>query len=97
MKSSPSWLSFAIPTLIIAAGIYWYVSAGTGNEPALTAGEAQTPTQTHFQALVGELSPISFDTGIFDDPRFMALTNLATPVTPESAGRLDPFAALGGR
>lgn len=82
--------------LIIALGVFWYYSTRTGNEPPVTALSAENQAQTHFQALVGELRPISFDTGIFSEPRFMVLVDLATPVSPETVGRLDPFAVVPG-
>ena len=52
--------------------------------------------QTKFQTLVGELTPISFNTSIFSDAHFTALVDIATPVAPETIGRLDPFAAITG-
>ena len=48
-----------------------------------------------FQTLVGELQPITFDTAVFSDPRFNALVDISTPVTPQPPGRLDPFAPVG--
>jgi len=42
------------------------------------------------------LQPITFNTGIFSEPRFMALVDLATPITPETVGRFDPFAPVPG-
>jgi len=41
---------------------------------------------------VGELGPISFNTGIFTDPHFTALVDIATAVAPETFGRQDPLA-----
>lgn len=86
-----------IATLVVAGGAYWYFFTGTGNEPPLT----ETPTtsnqaQMQFQVLVSTLQPISFSTDIFDDPRFMALVDLTTPIQPETSGRLDPFAPVPG-
>ncbi|MBU6388695.1 hypothetical protein KGQ72_02400 [Patescibacteria group bacterium] len=86
-----------IVTLIVAAGAYWYFFTGTGNQPPLTAGAPeQNSAQTKFKVLVSELQPITFDTSIFSEPSFMALSDLATPVAPETLGRLDPFAGIPG-
>lgn len=86
-----------IATLIVAGGAYWYFFTGTGNEPPLTeALTTNNPAQMQFQALVSTLQPISFSTGIFDDPRFMVLVDLTTPIQPEISGRLDPFAPVPG-
>jgi hypothetical protein len=97
MKPNTTTIILIVVTLVIAAGAYWYFFTGTGNEPPLTATvSSQGGSQAQFQTLVGELQPISFDTSIFSDPGFMALVDLATPVTPEAAGRLDPFAPVPG-
>ncbi len=81
---------------IVAAGVFWYYSTRTGNEPPLTVLSAENQAQTRFQTLVSELQPISFNTSIFSDVRFMALVDLATPIAPETTGRLDPFAVVPG-
>ena len=96
MKIDSNTLFLIIATLVIAGGAYWYFSTQTGNQPPLTATTSENPAQTQFKMLVSELQPISFDTSIFSDPRFMTLTDLATPITPEASGRLDPFAPIQG-
>lgn len=97
MKIDSNTTLIVIATLIVAAGAYWYFFTGTGNQPPLTATTvSENQAQTRFQALVSELQPISFDTDIFSDPRFLSLVDLTTPITPESAGRLDPFASIIG-
>ena len=96
MKSNT--LTLVISALVVAVGAYWYFFTGTGNEPSLTTTtfESDSEAQTQFQTLVSQLESISFDTDIFSEPRFMALVDLATPVTPEEAGRSDPFAPVPG-
>lgn len=94
MKSNPT--PFIIAILIAAAGVYWYISTGTGNQIPLTANEPVNQAQTKFQTLVSELKSISFNTTIFSDSRFNALVDFTTPVSPETTGRLDPFAPIAG-
>jgi len=94
MKPSP--ITLIIVTLVLAAGAYWYLSSRTGNQPPLTETVSENSAQTQFQALVSELQPISFDTTIFSDPKFTSLVDLTTPVAPEPAGRIDPFAPVSG-
>ncbi len=95
MKLDSNTTLLVIATLIVAAGAYWYFFTGTGNEPPLTETIAtDNQAQTQFETLVGKLQPISFNTAIFSDPRFVVLVDLATPITPEQSGRLDPFAAI---
>lgn len=84
-----------IVSLLVAAGAYWYFFTDTGNSPPLSISSAQvSQAQTQFQMLVSQLQPISFNTDIFSDARFNALVDLTTPVSPETSGRLDPFAPL---
>lgn len=93
----PNYVLILIVTIVVAAGAYWYFFTGNGNDPSLSATSTSTnQAQTQFETLVGELQPISFDSSIFSDARFNALVDLATPVSPESTGRLDPFAAVSG-
>ena len=96
MKSNQIVLVVAV--LVVAAGFYWYFFTGTGAEDqqTLIVGAEENPAQTRFRMLVSELQPIKFDTSIFNDSNFMALTSLSTQVAPEASGRLDPFAAIPG-
>lgn len=94
MKSST--ILIIIATLIIAAGAYWYFFTGTGNQPPLSASASTNQAQVQFETLVGELQPITFNTGIFSDPRFNALVDITVPISPEPSGRSDPMAPFSG-
>ena len=85
-----------ITTLVVALGAYWFFFTDTGNEPPLTPVSTENEAQLQFQMLVSKLQPITFNTAIFSDARFMGLISLATPITPETKGRLDPFAPVPG-
>lgn len=95
MKSN-SAIFIIITALALAAGAYWFFFTGSGNEAPLTEkiGE-ENQLHTQFRTLVSELE-FTLDTKIFSDPKFMALTDLATQVTHEDSGRLDPFAPIPG-
>ncbi len=93
MKPNSNTVLIIIVTLIVAAVAYYFFFTGTGNQPPLTSSGSSNLSQSQFQNLVNELS-ISFDTGIFSDARFNALVDLTTQISPESAGRLDPFAPV---
>lgn len=96
MKINSNTFVLIMVTLLVAMGAYWFFFTGTGNQPSVTPTTVvKNQAQTQFQALVSALQPISFDTNIFSDPRFVLLVDLATPITPESAGRPDPFALIG--
>ena len=93
----PNTIVILIVTLLIAALGYWYFSsAASGNQPPLSAGAEANPAQATFETLVSELQPITFDTAVFSDPRFNALVDISTSVTPEPSGRPDPFAFIAG-
>ena len=81
-------------TLIVAALAYWYFFTDTGNQSPLSVLSHENQSQTQFQRLVSELQPISFPTTIFSDTRFMALVDLATPITAETIGHADPFSVV---
>ena len=94
MKANP--VALILVTLVVAAGVYWYSSTGTGNEQPLSASTSLNVAQTQFQVLVSELQPISFNSSIFSDPNFTSLVDITTPVMPETPGRLDPFSPISG-
>lgn len=96
MKINTTTITLIVLAILIVLGGYWYFSAQSGNQLPLTTDATVNEAQAHFQALVSELQPISFDTKIFSDVRFNALVDLATPVTPEPTGRIDPFAPVAG-
>ncbi|MBI4088944.1 hypothetical protein HY415_02505 [Candidatus Kaiserbacteria bacterium] len=85
-----------VASLLVAGVAYWYFFTDTGNEPPLSAGLSINQAQLQFETLIGALQPVSFDTSIFSDARFNTLTDITTPVSPESFGRLDPLAPLPG-
>ncbi len=83
--------------ILVLAGGYWFFFTGSNtNNVPLTVGTTQSVVETQFQALAGQLSPITFNTDIFSDPRFKSLVDISTPVQPESIGRADPFAPVPG-
>ena len=96
MKFTSSTTPFIIAILIAAAGAYWYFFTGTGDQLPLSASGTENQAQTQFEALVSELTPISFDTKIFSDVRFNSLVDITTTITPEQTGRPDPFAVIPG-
>lgn len=94
MKLNSNTVSLIVGALVVAGGIWYFFFTGGGSSDQPLTASADNPAQTQFAVLVSQLQPISFNTDIFSDPNFMALVDLSTPVTPESAGRLDPFAPL---
>ncbi|MDP2593877.1 MAG: hypothetical protein Q8P36_00850 [bacterium] len=96
-KPNLNTLFLIIATIILLGGLYWYFFSGDGTEPPLSMGVAgSTGVQAQFETLIGQLEPIAFDLTVLSDPRFNALVDLSTPVTPELSGRTDPFAPVPG-
>ena len=91
-------ITVIIITLVLLGGGYWYFSSQSDTEAPLTgvAPTGQNAVQSEFELLVTQLQPVSFNTDIFSDPRFVALVDLTTPITPETSGRVDPFAPISG-
>ncbi|MHB1769853.1 MAG: hypothetical protein ACYCPH_02100 [Minisyncoccota bacterium] len=96
MKLNSNTILIIVVALIAAAGAYWYFFTGTGNQPPVSVSVSKSQAQTRFQVLVNELQTISFNTSILSDPRFNALVDLTTPISPEPIGRPDPFAPIQG-
>ncbi len=95
MKMTSNTTMLIVATILVLAGGYWFFFSGnSGNQVPLMINATQSAAETRFQALVGQLSLITFDTSIFSDSRFKSLVDISTPVQPESLGRLDPFAPL---
>ncbi len=85
-------LGVALVVMLGAAYIYFF---RTEPEPSLVTSSGPTPAEQRFLDLAAELSTISFNTGLFADPRFMSLVDLTTPILTETPGRPDPFLPLG--
>ncbi len=91
MKFTLDNLKFIIAAVVVALGLGWYFLSGSQEEdPSLEPLSFTAPLETRFLELTSELS-IRFDTTVFNNPRFTALTDLTTPLAPESVGHTDPF------
>jgi hypothetical protein len=83
-------------SLTFVAAVYYYFFYNKDTGSAVVATAPASAAELDFVNLAGQIDSISFDPGIFSDPRFMRLTDIHTIVVPESSGRRDPFAALSG-
>lgn len=88
-------LLIVLGVVALAGVAYFFMSSGGGEDLPLTATPAASPTEQQFLDLATKLTPISFDISIFENQNFGALVDLATEITAENFGRVDPFAALG--
>jgi len=82
--------------LVLLAALGYLVMNNNQPEETVTATDAETiASEAEFVTLASELDSIKFDLSILSDPRFMALINIHTAITPEQRGRPDPFAPIG--
>jgi hypothetical protein len=82
--------------VVLLGGGYLLFFQGSTEAPLSQTSVAGNAAAQQFASLVTQLAPITFNTRIFSDPRFSALSDITTVVTPEAAGRVDPFAPFGG-
>lgn len=84
--------AIGVGVLLIAAYLLFFNNS-TSSAVAVSGAPASA-AEVSFLNLVAQVDPLSFDTSIFTDPRFMALVDIRTAVVPEPSGRTDPFAPL---
>ena len=84
-----------IGILVLLGGVYAYFFWGESPEPPISASQPAGEAEQEFIELAARLDSISFDTSIFQDPRFSQLVSLETEILPETIGRSDPFAPIG--
>lgn len=80
--------------VLVAAAIAYTVFQGRSTDETITVSETATASEANFVTLASELDVIVFDVSILSDPRFLSLVNIHTAITPEPAGRADPFSKL---
>jgi len=100
MKLTKSNIILIVCAVITFGGAFYYfvffnVDSGAALVEGVEISEA-SQTETEFVELVSQLGAITFDISIFSDPRFSGLTDIRTPISPEEAGRRDPFGLIPG-
>ena len=85
-----------VALLVIGAAVYLFF--GKPKSESAVAPESAPASQAEivFLNLTAQIDPVAFDTSVLDDARFAALRDISTAIVPESTGRTDPFAPLGG-
>ena len=87
-----------IGVIAIAIGLIfpaYMLLTGGSSEDVVEASIPSSEAEAVFLSLTSQLEPLSFDTSILSDARFVALVDLHTAILPEPQGRRDPFAPLG--
>lgn len=83
-----------VAVVALAGAAYWYVFVGTGNDAPLSPTSSPSQAQLQFETYANQL-PLSFNTDVFNDPRFKSLVDINKPIVSEPAGRADPLAPIG--
>ena len=94
-KNTTITIAAAIVVAGAAAYFLWMRPAADDTVTVADYGPAST-AQATFLTLAGQLDPISFDTAVLSDVRFLSLVDITTAIIPEDSGRTDPFAPLPG-
>lgn len=97
-KNNSNMLLIVLGVVLVGAAVYWFYSppGGSAATALSSSGAPASSAEQTFINLAAELDPINFPTAIFSNPRFMNLNDTRTSLTPEDAGRPDPFAPLPG-
>lgn len=86
----------AIAAAIILFAVAGYLLFGKAEYSGVIPGDTETTAaELEFLGLTARIDPVSFDTDITKDARFMALKDIGTTIVDEQKGRVDPFAPLG--
>ena len=94
--SRKNLLTLLCAAIVLIGGFYYFfVFADRGEDTILSEGAPASAAEVSFITLVGQLGPITFDTRLLSDARFMSLVDIRTAVLPEPQGKKDPFGPFG--
>jgi hypothetical protein len=96
--SSQTKIVIAVLGIAVILGIVYLVFFNSNSDTtavSTTGGTPSSPAEVDFLNLSSQVEPITFDTTILNDPRFISLVDIHTAILPEATGRKDPFAPLG--
>jgi len=99
------WNSYKNPILgailvIVLAAAWWYFWGNQGSDEAVlseteTSGfEVAQVRGSEVISLLETLRSLKLDTEVLKDPNFAILKDLELPISPEAAGRNNPFAPI---
>ena len=81
---------------ILLLGGYLLFFNTTSTNVVSTDSAPASAAEVTFLNLATQTGSISFDTSVLSDPRFTALIDTRTAITPVPQGRKDPFAPVPG-
>lgn len=96
MNMSRTTVVLILLGLVIAAAVGYLLFGRTETGGVAMPEDAPaSAAELTFIGLTARIDPVSFDTKILTDERFIALKDIRTAVIPEAKGRTDPFGQLG--
>ena len=84
---------------VVIAGMVWYSFLRDDDTALLETQDLTQATEVDGEIVstLLQLRAVSLSGTIFSDPAFQGLKDFSTPITPEPAGRPNPFAPLNLR
>ncbi len=98
MKNIPrrTLILYICAGIVFAGAVYYYFFFNRDTGASVETSNTQaSEAEISFITLLGKIDPITFDTSIFSNPRFLRLQDIRTAIIPEPSGRKDPFAPIG--
>ena len=88
-------IGIVVLLLLGAGGYYFYYSDSTAIPLEGTTAESDASVGQDILDLVAKLDAVKIDSTLFAGPLFSSLKDIEIPITPEVAGRGNPFAPIG--
>ena len=82
--------------ILLLGGYLLFFNSNSSSGVVSTDSAPASAAEVTFLNLATKAGPISFDTTILSDPRFVSLIDTNTNITPVPLGRRDPFAPVPG-
>lgn len=96
IKSRNTLILIIVGVILLGVAAYMVFFRDRGGDGVVPVDGPASSAEFTFMTLASQIEPIVFDTGVLDDPRFMALEDIRTAVIPEPSGKRDPFAPIPG-
>ena len=87
--------TYIILVLLAVVGIWFYMAyfSKPSSSPTLSE-QTLSPLSQDILTTLASLNTIKLDNTIFTDPLFTSLTDYGVPISPQNAGRRNPFAPI---
>ena len=93
--SRTTGILIVLAILVLGAAAYLLLRPSTESGVS-AAGAPASAAELTFINLTAKINPVSFDSAILTDLRFIGLVDIRTAILPEPSGRQDPFGPFVG-